>query len=136
MVDGVSVKSTNVTDSRAISDIGNNYYRWGLPDSPGAKVGIARYDAEGNVTLKIFKSDLSTVLFDGPIGKVSVEGLPGKYGEDKFGTAIEQRVNELVTKATGQPHFWKNGSTNGVDFQPQFPPEELRHPAANDNATK
>jgi RHS repeat-associated protein len=137
MVDGVSVNPASWSDSRALGDLGDNYYRWGLPDTDQARVGIARYDAEGNVHLKIYKNDLSTVVSDKWIGKVEVKDLPGKYGSSAFGTAIEERVNQLVARATGQLHVWKHGNTNGVDFQPQFPLSALGPPgAANDNNVK
>jgi RHS repeat-associated protein len=134
MLDAASVKSTNWSDKKALSDVGDNYYRWGIPDTPDALVGIAKYDAQGNVYLRVYKSDLSTLVTEGKIGTVSLQGLPGKFGDSAFGVAIESRVNTLITQSTGQPHIEKHGAANGVDFSPKIPPQQLRAPAANDNA--
>jgi hypothetical protein len=125
-VDLASVKPNTPkwSDRRALSDLGQHHVSHGVPDS-GGTIAIARYDAQGNVHLKVFDSgDYETVLWDGPIGKVDVAVLPGKFGEQgkagiDFGNAIEPLVNERIQKATGQDFFPKHSSTTGPDFMPR-----------------
>jgi RHS repeat-associated protein len=133
MIDGASVKPLpkSASSTKALNDLANNYYRWGLPDTAGARIGLAFYDAEGNVFLRVLDKDLS-VISESKIGKVSTEGLPGKFGDASFGSAIEARVNELIGQQTGNAAVPKHGNANGVDYSPVLPPEVLRAPPAND----
>jgi uncharacterized protein YukE len=120
-VDLASVKPASWSDRAALKDLGEHHYTHHVPES--GTVGIARYDAEGNVTLKVFRADdYSTPVWEGVIGKVDLTGLPGKYGDADFGTKIEARVNDLVSQATGQAQVPKpHGQSTGPDFVPQQP---------------
>lgn len=120
-VDLASVKPASWSDERALADLGKHHYTHSVPDS--GTVGIARYDADGNVTLKVFRADdYSTPVWEGVIGQVDTTGLPGKYGDADFGTKIEARVNDLVSQATGQAQVPKpHGSSTGPDFVPAQP---------------
>lgn len=113
--------------SRAWTNLGD--YLHGLPEE--GNQAVAFYDAQGNVYLMIRKiGGMQELIFSGNIGKVSIEGLPGKFGDSSFGIAIEERVNNLISEVTGQPHIWKSGTTTGRDFTPLVP----RGTAVNDNS--
>ena len=135
MLDAAEVKPATWSTGRVDKVILDNYFVWGIPDNAAARIGQAWYDAEGNVFLRIVDNQLAEVAPRVQIGKVSVEGLPGKYGESAFGTAIEERVNQLIGQKTGQPHIVKHGNANGADFSPQNPPQDFRGAPMNDNAT-
>ena len=99
--------------------------RIGQLDDPRDTQASILYDAAGNVTMTVKRvNGMQEEIWSGWIGQVEVADLPGKFGELTnrqgaiFGTAIEPRINQLVSDVTNGMHIQKHGNTTGTDYAP------------------
>jgi hypothetical protein len=87
-------------------------------------VGVATYDADGNISLDIFLAggNQDLVWHNDNIGHIDSKALPRTpYGQDAFGNAIEPHVVRYVGEYLGQSFAVKSASATGQDFPKRTP---------------
>jgi hypothetical protein len=111
------IKSVN-SEAAARHALNDYFYQYGLRDID--RVGTVLYDAQGNVTMKVYEAGgEQRLLWEGKIGQVAPDHLPAAaFGTSAFGNAIEARVREIVEQATGREFMTKHPSAPGADLVP------------------
>ena len=91
---------------------------------PTGNTALVLYDGTGNVYMQVFGppekiSMMRQIIWEGPVGTVSLPTNTNGPGTSSFGNSIEDSVRILIQQVTGQQFGNKLPNAHGPDLLPE-----------------